>query len=249
MRSIPFIVFFLFAHLAQASDFAREKMWEDQILDSLVVGDAVYLESGKHRFLALYTVAPQPRGAVILVHGIGVHPDWGFIGVLRRRLADAGYSTLAIQMPVLARETQAEQYTQTFDDAATRLKSAVDYFKGKDQGRVAIVSHSLGSRMSNYYLTRKPDPAVVAWVAIGLPGPFVQSAKLHLAIADVFGDEDLSVVLDNRAQRKKVVDGIPGSRQVVVPHADHFFTGRDNELLDVVHDALDGTFRAAKQQR
>ena len=193
-------------------------------------------------FLGLYTTAETPRGGVILVHGIGVHPDWGLIGVLRRRLADEGYVTLSIQMPVLTRATQAGDYARTFDDAATRLKSAVEYLKGQGQGRVAIVSHSLGSRITNYYLTRQADAAVVTWVALGLPGPFDQPDKLHLPIADVFGEGDLPAVLGNRTQRKKVVDRIQGARQVVVPHTDHFFTGHDKELLDAVRASLDGFF-------
>ncbi len=242
MRSIVFFVLMLTTQMAQASDFAREKMWEDEILDSLVVGDAVYLDTGKHRFLGLYTTAPKPRGGVILVHGSGVHPDWGLIGMLRRRLADAGYNTLSIQMPVLAGTAKIELYTPTYGDAAARLKSAVDYLKSKGQGRVAIVSHSLGSRMTNYYLTQPADAAVVAWVALGLPGPFDQPDKLHLPIADVFGEDDLPAVLENRTLRKKVVDRIQGARQVVVPHVDHFFTGRDKELLDVVRSALEGFF-------
>jgi dienelactone hydrolase len=247
MRSILFLFFILITQLAQASDLAREKQWEDEILDSLVVGDAVYLDAGQHRFLGLYTAAQKPRGAVILVHGIGIHPDWGLIGVLRRRLADAGYTTLAIQMPVLAREATPEQYTQTFGDAAARLQSAVAYLKGKGQGRVAIVSHSLGSRMTNYYLTHATQPAVVTWVALSLPGPITQPEKLHLPIADIFGGGDMPVVLENRMQRKKVVDRTQGARQVVIPNADHFYTGRDDELFAAVRDALDGFFPLSDQ--
>ena len=37
-----------------------------------------------------------------LVHGLGIHPDWGLIGALRSDLPDAGYTTLSVQMPVLA---------------------------------------------------------------------------------------------------------------------------------------------------
>ena len=242
MKSILLLLFILSSQGVLASDYAREKQWETEILDSLVVGDAVYLNSGEHRFLGLLTEAQPARGAVILVHGSGIHPDWGLIGVLRRRLVDEGYTTLAIQMPVLTPATKSEQYTQTFGDAATRLTSAVDFLKGKGHARIAIVSHSLGSRMTNYYLTHQADAAVVTWVALGLPGPFVQPDKLRLPIADVFGDSDLAVVLENRAQRKKTIDAIKHSRQVVVSHADHFFTGRDAELLEVVRAALADRF-------
>ena len=55
------------------------------------------------RVLAIFTEAASvPKGAVIVVHGLGVHPDWNLIGDLRTRLAERGYATLAVQMPVLA---------------------------------------------------------------------------------------------------------------------------------------------------
>ena len=48
-------------------DYAREKRWADEITPALVVGDAIYLaQKSGHKFLALYTVTPQARGAVIV---------------------------------------------------------------------------------------------------------------------------------------------------------------------------------------
>jgi DNA-binding CsgD family transcriptional regulator len=40
---------------------------------------------------------------VIVVHGLGVHPDRGLINPLRSQLAEQGYATLPVQMPVLAK--------------------------------------------------------------------------------------------------------------------------------------------------
>src|SRR5438105_1618194 len=82
---------------AYRSDDAREQRWADEIVPALVVGDAVWLQplGPQKKFLAIYTEAkPGPksaRGAILLVHGMGVNPDYGVIGALRTRLADAGY--------------------------------------------------------------------------------------------------------------------------------------------------------------
>ena len=87
----------------KAPDYAREKRWADEITPGLVVGDAIYIaQKSGHKFLAIYTEAKPARAAVIVVHGLGVHPDWGLIGALRSGLADQGYATLSVQMPVLA---------------------------------------------------------------------------------------------------------------------------------------------------
>ena len=62
---------------AGGSDLAKEQRWRDQIVDSLMDGDAVDLSAGDLGFLSLYAEADEDtgRGAVI-VHGIGVHPNW-----------------------------------------------------------------------------------------------------------------------------------------------------------------------------
>ncbi len=87
---------------AQA-DYAREKRWADEITPAIIVGDPVYLElKSGHKFLAIYTPNAKARSGVIVVHGIGVNPDWGLINPLRSQLAEQGYATLSVQMPVLA---------------------------------------------------------------------------------------------------------------------------------------------------
>ncbi|HLD14213.1 MAG TPA: DUF3530 family protein, partial [Burkholderiales bacterium] len=81
-----------------APDYPREKKWADEITPGLVVGDPVYLEQkNRHKFLGIYTEATNTRMGVVVVHGAGIHPDWGMIGTLRQRLPDYGYATLSIQ--------------------------------------------------------------------------------------------------------------------------------------------------------
>ena len=93
---------------SNAPDYAREKRWADEVTPGLVVGDAVYLQQKSgHKFLSIYTAVPQARAAVITVHGLGVHPDWALIGALRSGLADHGYATLSVQMPVLAADARS----------------------------------------------------------------------------------------------------------------------------------------------
>jgi hypothetical protein len=85
---------------AAAQDYEREARWKAEVLGNLVVGDAVEIAPpGGRAFLGLYT--PGSKAAVLLVHGIGVHPDHGVIGSLRVALSDLGFATLSIQMPVL----------------------------------------------------------------------------------------------------------------------------------------------------
>lgn len=221
-----------------ASDYEREKKWADEVVPGLVVGDAVYIKQpNNHEFLALHTPANNAKSAVIVVHGIGIHPDWGLIGVLRSRLADLGYTTLSIQMPILANDAKGSDYPPTFPEAAERLKLAVDSLKSKGYSSIAVVSHSLGSRMTYTYLTGQPDPAVKSWVALGM-GADVDFGVLKLPVLDLHGQKDFPDVLANAGKRKQALAGKPGSRQQVVPGADHFFEGFDDALIDAVSGYL-----------
>ncbi len=109
MRHLYLVLALLFSLNTLAADYAREKRWADEILPAVLVGDPVWLDGPKgHRFLALYTPAAKARAAVVVVHGLGVHPDWGLISVLRQQLPEHGYSTLSVQMPVLAAEARGD---------------------------------------------------------------------------------------------------------------------------------------------
>lgn len=227
-----------------APDYAREKRWADEIVPSVVVGDAIYLEQKSgHRFLALYAAQADRARAVVVVHGLGVNPDWGLINVLRTGLADHGYATLSIQMPVLAADAPAERYASLLPDAAERLQIAVDFLRGKGYRQIAIVSHSLGSRMTNYFLTRTAHAPVAAWVAIGLSGDYADPARLRLPVLDLYGERDLPAVLAHARSRAAILAHIPGSMQIEVPGTSHFFENHGRELLRNTLEFLDSRLK------
>src|SRR5579859_1221209 len=139
------------------SDYARERRWANEVVPGLVVGEAVWLQAARHEFLAIYTQAAKPRGAIVLAHGLGVNPDYGVIGALRTRLADAGYSTLSIQMPILAATAPAERYPALFPEAGERIAAALDWLQARKYRSIVLVSHSMGTRMANYFVALRPD--------------------------------------------------------------------------------------------
>ncbi len=227
-----------------APDYAREKRWADDIAPTLVVGDAVYLQQASgHAFLALYAEAKNARAGVIVVHGLGVHPDWALIGALRSSLPEQGYTTLSVQMPVLAADAKGDDYAALFPDAAERLAAAVAYLKTKGYANIALASHSMGARMSNYFLVTAPAPGIGAWVAIGLSnGIFVDAGRLALPILDIYGQRDLPLVLQGADARAAVLARLKGSAQIEVAGSDHFFTGSEKTLIQHIRLFLDRRF-------
>lgn len=237
MRLFALLLALLLALPAAAADYAREKKWADEVLPTVLTGDPVWLElSNGHKFLTLYTEAPQAKAGVIVVHGMGVHPDWGLIGPLRQNLPDLGYATLSLQMPVLQADAKGEDYSATFDEAAARIGLAVAFMEAKGYKKIALVTHSMGCRMTARYLEQTPNAPINAWVAIGA-SEALDYGKLKFPVLDLYGENDLPQVLNVAGQRARGLKG--KSAQVVVPKADHFFEGRDAALLENVRGFLD----------
>ena len=233
---------------ALASDYEREKRWADEVVPGLVVGDAVYVKAATGKeFLALFAEAENPRGAVVIVHGLGMHPDHNIISVLRAKLTEMGYTTLSIQMPVAAAAARAEAYYPAlFPDALNRIGLAGEYLQKKGYKKIALISHGLGSWMSNVYLDQTADAPYALWVCMGLTGGFrsrvmgmsLPMLSVKIPILDVYGEKDMPPVLGAAAGRERSIADVPGSRQVKITGADHFYGGKGNELAQAVAEYL-----------
>ena len=227
------LLFFL--HCAHAQDYAREKRWSDDIVTTLMIGKPVWIaQANGHRFLALYTEAPKSRGAVIVAHGRGWSPDYELYGRLRTQLAEAGYTTLAIQLPVLDGTAKLVDYIATYPDARERFQLAVDLLKSKGYRNIAIVSHSLGASMANQYLIKTDDDSVKAWVFIGIINGLEEMFRIKIPVLDIFGSRDWDVTRWGADERRAQILKIAGSEQVSVADAEHFFEGKEDRLVETI---------------
>lgn len=251
MRRIPsFILIPLLASLLSnplwASDFSKEARWASQLKDSLVVGEAVTLQAGAVEFFAIYTPdtgrVPR-RGAVVLLHGLGAHPDWpDVINPLRQELPERGWATLSIQLPVRANDARPEEYPPLFPAANERISAAIDYLRQQGALNVAIVGHSLGAAMGAYFLAEASpgSETVRAFVGIGMGGrPDTVAytpdnlAKIRLPVLDIYGSQDIRSVLETVEPRERAARQVqnPAYRQHKVMGADHFFRGLEDSLI------------------
>ena len=232
-----------------ASDFEKEKRWAEQVVDSLLDGEAHYLNDGKNDFLSLVTENSEGFSSLgsVIIHGTGVHPNWSdVIQPLRVGLTEEGWHTISIQMPVLSNDASHDDYTVVFPEAPARIDSAVNYLK-KELGvkRVVLIAHSLGSSMTAYYLSQQ-NAAVDGFVAIGMGAggkhpnrdniAFLKS--INLPMLDLSGSEDLdSVVKSNNARKTSQIHNAAYT-QIIEPGADHFFDGEEEALLNHVTNWL-----------
>lgn len=234
---------------AGAQDYAREKRWSDQIVPGLVVGEAVWIEQKEgHKFLGIYTEAEKPRGAAIIAHGRGWSPDFELYGVLRQKIAEQGYTTLSIQLPILGGGAKIGDYIPTYPDASERFHLATEFLKSKGFKHISIVSHSLGATMANNYLITVDKTDVKAWVFIGIINGLEEMFRIKIPVLDVFGSKDWEITQVGAYERRKQIMKIKGSDQIVVKDALHFFEGREDDLTKVVVTFLDQVFHAGKPE-
>jgi hypothetical protein len=224
-------------------DPARERRHAEQVVASLVAGDAVWLDTAAgDRFLGLLIETPRPRGAVILAHGPGWHPDYGLTGELRMALADRGYVTLSLQMPVLAADDEdGARYRELFPHAAERIAAGVRALQAKGFARVAIVSHAMGSGMTYHWLRNTRDPPLFAWAALSFYGGFGDGMPaLAFPVLDIYGARDYRGIRWPAGGRKRALERVAGSKQVEVAEGGWFLAGASATVLREVAAFLDG---------
>ena len=226
----------------QPSDYAREKRWADEIVPSIVSGEAVWLEAPRtEKFLGIYTEAKNARGAIILAHGLGVHPDHGLIGELRTRLADTGYTTLSIQMPILSADAPPARYPVLFWEADARFAAAMTYLKRKRNDRIVLLSHSMGSRMANHYVGAHPLVPLAGWISLSISsGDFAPIQRVKFPVYDVYAENDTDAVLKGAQKRALALKRMRGSSQAMVFATDHFFAKKEKELVSLIGLLLEG---------
>lgn len=233
-----------------ASDLAREQRMADEIVDSILDGDPEMLEANGNEFLTIYTEADEPKGAVIVMHGRGFHPDWAdTIQPLRVGLVESGWSTLSLQMPVLEKAARYYDYEPVFPEAIPRIDAAVAFLKEAGFKKIVFVAHSCGAHMAMEYVRQKGDVAFDAYVGIGMGAtdykqPMRQSFpldKISKPVLDIYGEEDFPAVhrlAPVRLQQMKDA-GHAKSQQIKVPNANHYFTDQGEALTEAVANWLD----------
>ena len=254
MKLIIVLTFLCLSHLsmvAGASDIAREKRLAGQVVDSIIDGEAVFLKSGEHEFLSIYTEADEPGGAVIIMHGRGFHPNWAdVVYPLRVGLVDQGWNTLSLQMPVLGKEAKFYDYLEIMDEALPRIEAGIDYLKQQGNEKIILIAHSCSVHMTMAWVDAGRMRDIDAFVGIGMGAvdykqpmkrPFPLE-KFIVPVLDVYGEEEYPAVIRGAPERLAAMQkaGNPKSKQLTVPGANHYFTDEGDALLEVVGPWLQG---------
>ena len=237
---------------AGVADLEREKRMAVEVEDAILDGEVIFLEDRAnegHAFMAIDMEAEaEEKGAVIILHGRGFHPNWeDAIYPLRTQLPASGWRTLSLQMPVLEKSAKYYDYVPLFPQAAARIDMGITYLKQQGVKKIVILAHSCGAHMAMDWVRNQKgllDESVIGYIGAGMGAtdykqkmaePF-PLAEMKVPVLDIYGDKDYPAVL--RMAEGRLTDikmaGNPKSAQVIVPGADHYFKGKGDEVTTAV---------------
>lgn len=252
MRTLALLLTCMLAALpAWASDYAREARFAQEVQAQLVVGEAVQIshagQSAYKPFFGILAETAQTKAntklpAIVLAHGVGTHPDDGLTGELRKILHDLGYTTLAIQMPIGAKEAGIDDYfPKLFPEAGARLHAAAQWLAARGYARTVLVSHTMGSWMANVHFDQAHATSPYkAWVCISLTGGYSFATRNYpFPVLDLYGENDIKMTVSSawrRAGLLKLAAG--GSQQVMIAGADEQWRGKQAAAAQAIDQFL-----------
>jgi pimeloyl-ACP methyl ester carboxylesterase len=247
---ILMFVFYLGQVAAVEPDFDREARLADEIVDVILDGEPEWLDADGREFLSIYTEAGDSRPAILILHGRGFHPDWAdTVNPLRVGLVEHGYSTLALQMPVLEKDAKYYDYVPIFHYAHPRIEAGIKFLRDNGHQKIVLLAHSCGVHMAMDWVRANNDSSIDAFIGLGMGAtdyrqPMQQPfplERMHVPVLDLYGAEEYPAVIRLAPERKAMIEtaGHVKSRQIVLPEANHYFTDQGDPLVAVVVDWLD----------
>jgi pimeloyl-ACP methyl ester carboxylesterase len=131
---------------------------------------------------------------------------------------------------------------------APRINAAIDFLRKNGSKEIVLIGHSQGAAMAAYYLSITKQN-VNGFVAIGMASladdvrmdSINSLKKITVPVLDIYGEDDLEEILisvDDRAGAAKQA-GNKNYTQVKVAGSNHFFDGKEDELVEAVAAWLD----------
>ena len=217
--------------------------------------EIVWLNAAGREFISLYlgNASGKVRGAAVIAHGMGAHPDWPeVIAPLRNHLPDSGWATLSLQMPILPPGAPLSDYGRTIKDSSQRFEAAVSYLRKQGFINIVFIGYGFGAALIADFLAHNPGYRISAFVAISAQSHDFLNPRLKLLndlesidipVLDVYAGSDRGKVIRQADDRR--LAGRKNSRhtydQIMIVDADRFYTGVEKVMINGICGWLEKT--------
>ncbi|HIM58119.1 MAG TPA: DUF3530 family protein [Gammaproteobacteria bacterium] len=239
-------------------DYEREGRMVNEIEDAVMDGDVEYLTLADDKEVFSIYMEPEvdtPKGGIIIMHSRGFHANWAStIKPLRVGLAEKGWHTLSVQMPVLGKSATYYDYVPIFPYAHQRIDAAIEFYHQRGVDNIIIVSHGCSAHMSMSYFDKYGDEKINAYVGIGMGATDYKQKVIKRfpldvmlkPVLDVYGEKDFPGVMRLSESRKALMDisGNPKNAQKVIKGADHYY--KNNGTAQVLTSTIDAWLSGLK---
>src|SRR5882672_2047574 len=140
-----------------------------------------------------------------------------------------------------AAHAPAARYPVLFWEGDARFAGALTYLRRKHYNKIWLVSHSMGSRMANHYISAHPQVPFAGWISLSISsgdmGPF---KRIKFPVYDVYAENDLEAVIKGAPKRAATLKGLRGSSQTMMFGTDHYFAKKERDLVSLIRLLLEG---------
>lgn len=193
------------------------------------------------------------KRGVILMHGRNAHPDAVVVGLLRKSLQSLGYTTFSIENPIPKAGDEFPNYVAdikegnyVFPEAASRVRSALNYLKDRSVKDIVLLGFSMGARLQASYLALNEATALPISGLIALSGGTNGVGPLNIAtsfqrirgpVLDICGQGDTDVASTSEARKMAYLSGGDKnfSQEILQGAVPHNFAGHEAALKEKVH--------------
>ncbi len=244
--------FFLFALLTgwvQAADDKRERSYSELVMQTLRMGEPVWLQTAGQQFLAIYTQTEQQKslGTAIILHDQGGFANQApLIYRLRTELPQHRWTTLSLQLPVLEEGAPDADYFALEKQAQARIKTAITFLKKNNIEKIVLVGYGLGASFALDFAA-KAGKSVKALVLISLKLPPAKEKRqawikkltiLTMPVLDIYAGQDTSDTVLTARKRRLAARSNPGYQQLRLTDSDHRYAHNEALLIKRVYSWL-----------
>jgi hypothetical protein len=245
---LTFLLLIQYVNSSIASDIQNEQYWKRTISENLKIGEPIELKAGEQPFFGIYTKQNRlkQRGSAIIIHGKAEHPNWNeVIRPLRTQLADYGWNTLSIQMPIRNKPLKTKEDIEKFNQQGTlRLDNTLVYLKDKKTPSIFLITHGENAEIALSYIKDNPKHIIDGLVFVSMPLKMAHKQKsiellelLVLPVLDIYAGKDLETVTLTAKERHSAAKrgGNADYLQQCINNADFSYDNQVQTLIKRVH--------------